>query len=498
MKKLIAILLTLVMVLSLAACGEKKGGEEKTETKAPAAEQPTQGEQSGKEDDPTTPEQPGDTNENATLETNLWTLTYDANVWTYDEEDDFYDDETYSKIYLCIMDDEDSYITSASIRVSIEDQEDFRESLVSNGFDAYEYAVNNAYDLVNVGGEDCLMAEGDYWGEGYVKYLSRNEAASATIWIEISGDCESAEVAALLDGLTIHVEDIGNEDAPWPWDGEPFSASDSSQTAGDYTVSSQWLPITDCIITAETFNHAVAVSGDKAYIVGEGTVRQYAYDGASLVFEEELPISGEYTYIQATADGNVWASGFMEPLTTVSGDTYEGADYVTMHPSGAWGISWFSGSECQKFTISGSSIDSSEITFAEVSTISSLIVDEDYIYVCGYAADDSGHKVFVYDADGALQMVLCDETGDSLGSITFMAQVDGGFLGMDGNMRDVILWAADGTYIDSIADSDLFGTNYPWFCGGTLLDDGSILVIMTEDRADESAMELVAFKLTVS
>lgn len=34
------------------------------------------------------------------------------------------------------------------------------------------------------------------------------------------------------------------------------------------------------------------------------------------------------------------------------------------------------------------------------------------------------------------------------------------------------------------------------FCGGAKLADGSILAIMTEDRADESAMELVAFKLS--
>ena len=39
-------------------------------------------------------------------------------------------------------------------------------------------------------------------------------------------------------------------------------------------------------------------------------------------------------------------------------------------------------------------------------------------------------------------------------------------------------------------------TNYPWFCSATKLADGSILAVMTEDRADKSAMELVAFKLS--
>ena len=169
-----------------------------------------------------------------------------------------------------------------------------------------------------------------------------------------------------------------------------------------------------------------------------------------------------------------------------------------MHPSGQWGISWFSGPECKKITLSGGAISETDMNFAEVSTISTLLIDENYIYVCGSAADDSGHKVFIYDTNGSLKMTLADEEGEGLGSITFMAQTVNGFLGLDGNMREVILWTADGSYIGAIDDSDLFGTHYPWFCGGTQLSDGSILVIMTEDREDESAMELIAFVLKVA
>ena len=93
-------------------------------------------------------------------------------------------------------------------------------------------------------------------------------------------------------------------------------------------------------------------------------------------------------------------------------------------------------------------------------------------------------------------MTLTDSDGGSLGSVTFIAETANGYLALDGNMREVVLWTKDGTYIGEVDDSDLFGTSYPWFCGGTKLADGSILVIMTEDRADESAMELVAFKLS--
>ena len=40
-----------------------------------------------------------------------------------------------------------------------------------------------------------------------------------------------------------------------------------------------------------------------------------------------------------------------------------------------------------------------------------LCVDENNIYVCANAADDSGHKVFIYSKDGILQKTLCDAEG---------------------------------------------------------------------------------------
>ncbi len=485
MKKILAIILAAIMMLSLAACGDDGDTEQTTQNT------------NEKETDGSEDVQIGGDGE--TLKLSLLSLNYDPAVWTCDEEE-LYDDEEYSKVILIIPGEEDSYVANAEISVSIEDPEDFRDYLDNNDFDAYEYAVNNAYDLVNVGGVDCLKHESEYWGESCLRYFGRVEEASATVFIEILGDCEDSRVEQLLAGLTVTVEDIGNVDCPWPWDGEAFSASDASAMAGTYTVNSQWLPITECIITDETFDHAVAVVGGYAYILGDGGLKQYAYDGTSLVYEKDITIDGDYTNIQSTADGTVWISGFMEPLVSlkdgVQTGSYEDVDIVTMHPSGAWGISWFSGPECEKITLSNGTISASPITFAEVDTISSLHVDENYIYVCGSAADDSGHKVYIYNADGVLQMTLTDAEGEGLGSITFMAQTGNGFLGLDGNMREVVLWTNDGTVIGTIEDSDLFGTYYPWFCGGTKLSDGSILAVMTEDRADESAMELVAFKLS--
>lgn len=483
MKKVFALLLVSVMLLSFAACGEVQPAG----TTQPSQVQTT----------PVTP--PSVPANGETLQTSCWSLVYDPAVWSYDP-DDLYEYDDQAAVTMIIPDGEDDYSICVEIDVCLDDADNFRRYLKNFGFDAYAYAVDKAYEPVNVGGVDCLKQETTYWGDPCVRYIGRLENASVTVFIEIIGDANDSRLAQLLAGLSIKTEDIGNVDYPWPWDGTPFSAANASAFVGTYKVESQWLPITDCVIADETFDNAITVADGKAYLVVDGIVKQYAYDGNSLVFERDLDIGDGFDQIQTANDGTVWVSAFMQPLVSLKNGeqtgSFEGADSVTMHPSGTWGISWFSGPDCEKITVSGGALTASEISFKEVSVISTVIVDEDYIYVCGYAADDSGHKVFVYDLDGSLQMVLTDEDGDSLGSVTFIAQTANGFLGLDGNMRDIVLWAADGTWLGALEDSDLFGTSYPWFCGGTKLSDGSILVVMTEDRADKSAMELVAFRLS--
>lgn len=478
MKKWIAMLLALLMLLSLAACEKEESDDrsDKSKEKEPAA-----------------------VVEGETLETNLWSLVYDPEVWSY-EEDALNDQEDYASIYMQIPDEDDGYIVSVELEVSVSDASSFRDRLVNHDLDAYTYAVEKAYPLTNLGGIDCLSAEGEYWGEDYIRYFGRDEASSVNVWIEICGECDDERVEALLASLTIQAEDIGNEDAPWPWEGEAFTSDGGAAGVGVYSITSQWIPISDCITTTETFDHAVAVSGDKVYLLVSGVLKQYSFDGTSLTYEKDLLSKADFAALQASDDGTVWVSGFGEALVGLQSGTEtvraEDYDYVTMAPSGEWGISWFSSSDCQKITLSGDSFTTVDVAFPQVSSISALIIDEEYIYITGQAADESGHKVFVYDPDGVLKLVLEGEGGEALGAVTYVAKTANGFIGLDGNMRDVVLWEPDGTFIGALSDGELFDTSYPWFCGGTKLSDGSILVIMTEDRADESAMELVAFKLS--
>ena len=477
MKKLLSVVLAVLMILSLAACD---------------------GEKTDKPDD-TKPSSSNEAGEAKEIKTTLFTLTYDDSVWNC-FEDDMENEEDYCSVNLQIPDPDDSeyYLIDAEIEVSLEDPYDFREDLVYYGFDQYEYKVNEAYETVKIGGVDLLKYDD---GEDTLVYFNRIEAAGATVWIEFDAeDITDGCIADLLKGLAFTLEDVGNEDGPWEWEGEAFSTDDHSVSAGAFTVSSEFIPFEEYISTFETFNHSIAAVGDTVYVLVDGELRECHFDGEQLTFVKliELP-EDDYEYINATTDGSLWLSGSMNDILCLKDgavvNTYEDIYNFAIHPSGAWGVDYFTSNECNIVTFSGDTYSAIPVIFKEADTIMNVNVDENCIYVCASAADDSGHKVFVYNKDGVLQKTLCDAEGEGLGSITFVTQTANGYMGFDGNMRDVLLWNKDGSFLAEISDSDLFDTNYPWFCSSAVLSDGSILTLMTNEREDRSATELIVFQV---
>ena len=107
------------------------------------------------------------------------------------------------------------------------------------------------------------------------------------------------------------------------------------------------------------------------------------------------------------------------------------------------------------------------------------------------------HLAFPFP-NGALQMQLKGDPNATigLGSITYITKTANGFIALDGNMRDVVLWPSDGTWLGSVDTDDLFSADYPWLASADVMDDGSILCIMTTERLDKSADELVAFRIS--
>ena len=489
MKKRIALLLALIMVLSLAACGGDK--EPSIKDNVPTAA-PTEA--------PKETEAPTEPGPALTLHENTF-----FNV-SYNEEDgwslagdDINKYESSGSAYIRILNEEGKTEIVVSIYAEKKDPESFRKNLYLNGVDMQAY-VAGEIETVDVGGQPMLYVD---QSNGDRFFYGRNEAAGVTYTIDAT-NWEDPRVPALIENIVCTASGTDNDEPAWPWEGEAISFGSMSQMVGTYTVTADFIPMSEALTTFETFNHEVEVIGDKVYLLSDFVLREYAFDGVGLTFVREIPLDAEYKNVE-NSNGTLVLSNFMKPVIGHDGDaavfSYEGPDNFTLAPDGTWGISWFSSGETtEKFTFKDGALVGEPLPFNEVKVISQVDVDDEYIYVTGSPVEDSGHIVFVYDHSGALQMQLKGDPNATigLGSITYITKTVNGFLALDGNMRDVVLWTADGTWLGAVEDKDIFGTYYPWFATADVMEDGSILAVMTEDRADGSAMEAIAFKIKVS
>ena len=385
MKKFIYLTAAFILLLCLTACGkgnDTAATEPEEEPSATVSAAPESTEPS-----PEPSEAPADPGTELTTE--FWSISY-SDDWSYNEEEDFYESEGYyASATLYIMDGEDALV-SVYIDASIEGPGYYRDYLKGADIDAYEMVENNAVEFVSVGGVDCVESEGEYWGDPCLSYYGRVEGANATVYVQIIGEYDEQQIADLLDTLSFTLEDIGNIDPPWPWNGEPFSTeSTASAMVGTYTLNSQWLPLDESLVTDDIFSGRVAAYGDKVYILVDGLLKQYANDGTSLTFEMDIPLEGEYEEIFMDTNGVLYLSGFMTDFIQIKDGakvfSYDGLDYVTMHPSGTWGISWFVGAEVEYVTLSDGTVQTETWTFAEVDSISSVSISENYIFVSGYS-----------------------------------------------------------------------------------------------------------------
>ena len=495
MKRIIILIMAAALILGLCACGKEPAIGDNLPS-APETENTPSA--------PVTPEEPEaepePTPEPGTLmEVRLFNFRYEEDVWAF-EEDDIWDGEGTNRVEIWIpdpADPENEELVYVDIYVEEEETLDFRSNLISSGFTVEDYA-NGAIDMVQVGGVD-LIPYGN--GEDTMLYLGRVENAGVTVDIEIWGDIHNEELVKLVESLEFTIPDTGNVEAPYAWEGEPIALEPCEVMIGTFTLKSQQLPITESLTTNETFEHNVAVAGTNAYICSEGIVRQYAFDESAFSLVGEVDLGDDFEYVDAASDGSFWFSRFMRPLVNWNGSektaSYEPPYQVAMHPSGTWGVSWFASNEVTKISIAGGVASEEVIILDAVKNISHVSVDaKGNIFVCGSDADGSGHKVFVFDKDFVLKTVLADEDGSGLGSVTFAAETANGYIVMDGNMRGIILYTKDGTWIGDTDDGDLFGTDYPWFCDAQLMDDGSIICIMTDERPDGSSDELISFRIS--
>ena len=57
----------------------------------------------------------------------------------------------------------------------------------------------------------------------------------------------------------------------------------------------------------------------------------------------------------------------------------------------------------------------------------------------------------------------------------------------------IVVYDYEGNQLLKLGGDDIFGVSYPWLEDMQLLDDGSLLIMVTQERDDGSANELMFF-----
>lgn len=102
-----------------------------------------------------------------------------------------------------------------------------------------------------------------------------------TYKVIISGE-ENDSVRNVFNNLELKLEDTGNVEAPYPWDGTPFTPAPQSIAVGDYTVTPEYIPFSVSQNGFEIMRHQFAISGDRMYHQLNNTLETYEYTGSTL------------------------------------------------------------------------------------------------------------------------------------------------------------------------------------------------------------------------
>ncbi|MDX8419223.1 hypothetical protein MOZ60_03845 [Stecheria sp. CLA-KB-P133] len=478
-KRICSIFLTTVTAFSLAACGGKPSA-------GTGSAKPTAG-----------------TAEGTKASTALFSLSY-TDDWALDE-DKTNDSSDYCYMELTIPQNNTALVT-VEIKASVDSAGSYRDRLKGSGIDAYELVEKQSVETTNIGGVECVEYESEYWGSSTLTYLGRDEPSSTTVFVSISGDQEDSRVKDLIKSLQFTLTDIDNTDAPWPWNGEPFSTDvQHTYSAGDHTITADWLKLDDPLLVSDLFSGRVEVTGDTVWVLLDNTLYQYQYSDNALTFidKQDLTDKGDYEELSADSSGKLYVSGFMEPMLVMeNGEVtgqYEDVDSAVIHPDGNWGLSAFVGRPLRKISLNGETAQIEEWALRSSAETDRAFLSQNHIYVSGTSDDKGQETVWVFDTAGNQQFefgnVEFSENG-SLGSITDVVETANGFIAFDGNMRSILFYGGDGNLLATADDEELFGTSYPWISSAAVMPDGSVLVALSEGRADDSADELLLYRLS--
>lgn len=428
--------------------------------------------------------------------------------WSYNP-DDISDYEHSCSVKVFKGTDKDNSENNITIRATKEKSYAFRKHLLDSDIDLHDYK-DGAIEKTILGGVDYMRIT-DNFKRTY--YIYRHEPSGITYNITLSGE-ENDSSKNVFNNLDLKLEDRGNVEAPYPWDGTPYTPNLQSVTVGDYTITPEYIPFNVSQAGFEIMYHRFALSGDRMYHQLYNTLETYEYTGNSLNLLSSDIMNEKGNDLSADTNGKLYVSlsakkGIVikDEQTTTEHDI---SGNLTMHPSGAWGLAYSYSNDTEKIIFQDgtilkepwilTSMDDDKARTGIFKQVSLIEIGNEHIMVYGcLVGDDAPYKIAVYDQDGNQQLLLGrDPSNDSasFGYITGVAETSNGYIATDGNARVLYFWSKDGTLLGKIQCSDIFGTSYPWLEDMKVADDGSAMLLMTQKREDESASELMVFRLT--
>ena len=441
---------------------------------------------------------PAEAVEGSLVETGFFSFSYGGDwVCNFEGLDD-YDNYAYAEVNLP---DPDSDWPLVSVTITVKTDEPFRFAYDLYGSDMDFYAALNedAYETTTIGGMPFWVADGGYCTE----YFGYDQASNTFTTIYVSDSEYLEQAQEIISTLQFTCPAYSGEVTPLYWEGEPYSVAPHSTNVGGFPVESIQLYNDTAYPTYDIFGSRVAVTGDTYYVLNDGVIEEYTRSGDELTYLTYWPLPFEPEELFVDANGTPCISDFMEGLVRLDSETGDGTtvapdvDYVMAHPSGQWGISYFSGPEIARVDFATGAVQN--ITLPGISTVNYLAVTENYVLISATLDDaDNTACLKIYDFDfrelGGLDKT--STTTGYYGSVSAVAETGNGLMVFDGNMRDVYFLDNTLALIAAVDMDTLVGTDYPWPCGAVTLDDGSVILCVTDGRADDSADETILFQLS--
>lgn len=492
MKKYLVVLLSILLLLTIA-CGNKESeSPEKEEVEVAIEEGEIEKEVESKED----------TEELGTedyYETEFWKAIIPKD-WKKDEDKSSDDD----KIIVF-----NSGNGEEIAKVSINNNgypNDIRIALEEQRWSQIDFIDKNVEGGIYIGEDYGIIFP--YYSD--LKALARNVPKNTNIEIILTGDTLSTEGETMLESFTLLTEDVGHVDPPYAHEGEDLSPTTGEVSIGDYKFSAEYLKLNPIIPTYETFNVYGEQNGNYFYLIKYDELYIYDMnDGMKLVKTEIFP--DQYKGIATSPNGKTYitesySDSFILEGTELSETELGTTNRLTLHPSGTWGIE-------HHFTID----DINRVTINEDGTVTTeaiafigedgnpvqkmaanLFILEEKIAIPGNMADDSGYVLGIYNMDGTLDKVLRNKEDKNLGSISGVIEGRDTYFAADANLRAFYLWDKSGNFLGEIDDKDILGTSYPWMAKFFKGVDGNNYLVGTEEREDKSSKEVIVYKINTN